>query len=194
MTEQPKAQFFNPPHSLAKAIVGDGPARIDPNLVKQAEEAVARLKDDFPEWANEYIDDMRRAVADARANPDATGDEVSLIFTRAMDLKGQAGSYGLMMLTEIGDLLKKYTEGRSSVTERDLQIIDAHIDAMSVALRDEIDGDGGEVGTADRRQSAHLDADLTAPRPSFSSKHSGSNSLKSPSAGQSAGSSAASCA
>lgn len=148
MAEEPKARFINPPHSLGKAIVGTGPARIDKDMLERAEAAISGLQEDFPNWAGDYIEEMRKALAVAQADISTLPEQLPRIFTQVMDLKGLAGSYGFPMLSEIGDLLKKYTEGRDSMTSRDLTIVEAHIDAMHVVLRDQIKGDGGDVGRA----------------------------------------------
>ena len=146
MSTTPKPQFIRPPHSLGKAIVGDGPARMDPELLKKAEAVVKEMERDFPDWADEYLDRMRAALNDATADPAGAAENLQQIFTLVMDLKGQAGSYGYQMLTQLGDLLKSYTEELRKVDGRSSQIIEAHVDAMQVALRQRIKGDGGDVG------------------------------------------------
>ena len=146
MTTKATAQFIRPPHSLGKAITGDGPARMDPALIEKAESVVKALEDDFPVWADEYLDRMRDALDLAAADPSTTETEIQGLFTLVMDLKGQAGSFGYQMLTELGDLLKSYTEDLTELDNRSNQIIAAHIDAMQAALRQRIKGDGGDVG------------------------------------------------
>lgn len=146
MSDKASAQFIRPPHSLGKAIVGDGPARMDPELLKKAEAVVKQMEEDFPEWADDYLDQMRAALDAAKADPAAAHEQIQRIFTLVMDLKGQAGSYGYQMLTLIGDLLKGYTEDLGQLDRRTVQIIEAHIDAMQAALRQGVKGDGGDVG------------------------------------------------
>lgn len=141
-----KSQIINPPHSLGKAIVGDGPPKLDSGLLKQAEQAISALEGGFSDLAAVSLAEIRSALARADANRDDAAAELSTIFTLVMDLKGQGATYDYMMLTEIGDLLKKFTEGRKELTGRDIKIIGAHIDAMQAVLRDEIKGDGGAVG------------------------------------------------
>lgn len=141
-----KPQIINPPHGLGKAIVGDGSTKLDADILKQAEQAIDALEDGFSELAAVSLAEIRASLARADAKRDEAGEELGAMFTLVMDLKGQGATYDYMMLTEIGDLLKKFTEGRKTLTGRDIQIIGAHIDAMQAVLRDEIKGDGGAVG------------------------------------------------
>lgn len=141
-----KPQIINPPHGLGKAIVGDGALKLDSDLLKQAEQAIGALEGGFSELAAVSLAEIRAALARADANRDDAGTELSKMFTLVMDLKGQGATYDYMLLTEIGDLLKKFTEARETITGRDIKIIGAHIDAMQAVLREKIKGDGGEVG------------------------------------------------
>lgn len=104
------------------------------------------MEGDFPEVAARSLGEMKDYFESAKANPCDAKKEVRAILTLAMDLKGEAGSYGYQMLTEIGELLRRYTQNLESLSARDLQVIPAHIQAMEVVLRDQIKGDGGKVG------------------------------------------------
>jgi len=144
MSDRP--QFINPPNSLRKAIVGDGPPRLDSELLKRAELAVGALEDGFAGLAAGSLEDIRKALKRAEAAPAQASEELRTIFTLVMDLKGQGATYDYLMLTEIGDFLKKFTEGKTVLTARDIKVIGAHIDAMQAVLRDGIKGEGGKVG------------------------------------------------
>lgn len=146
MTNSSTAQFIRPLHSLGKAVVADGPARMDPKLLKKAEAVVAKMERDFPIWAGQYLEEIRELLDDAKAHPDTTKEEAERIFTLIMDLKGQAGSYGFMMMTEVGDLLKRYTEPLDRIDTRNAEVIEAHLEALDVVLRERTKGDGGEIG------------------------------------------------
>ena len=65
-----------------------------------------------------------------------------------MELKGQGGSFGYDLISQVGDSLKKFTDSRSEANPRDVEIIAAHVDAMRVVMVEDIRGDGGDVGRA----------------------------------------------
>lgn len=146
MTDQSKAKIFNPPHGAGKAIVGDGPPKLDKGLLEKAEAAIQVMESDFPELARQYLDELKAHFESAKADPSGSKQEIRAILTLVMDLKGEAGSYGYQMISEIGELLRRYTQNLEALGARDLQVIPAHIQALEVVLRDKIKGDGGKVG------------------------------------------------
>ena len=91
---------------------------------------------------------MDKALAAARKNPDQQEDYIMEIFRRAMELKGQGGSFGYNLISLVGDSLKRFTECRREAMPRDVDIIAAHVSAMRVVMVEDIRGDGGEVGRA----------------------------------------------
>lgn len=125
-----KPQFINPPNGLRNAIVGSGPAKLDAALLKQAELAVGALEDGFAELAASSLDEVREALARAEADTGSVESQLRKIFTLVMDLKGQGATYDYLMLTEIGDLLMRFTEVKTALNSRDIKVMSAHIDAM----------------------------------------------------------------
>lgn len=144
--KQAIAETITPPNPLEKAKNGDGPVKIDPNVLRQAEEAVEELQDDYTSWAQTDIDGLREAVNSARDNPAELEAAIAEIYKRALDLKGQGGGFGYNLITSIGDLLTKFMEARAEISNRDFAIITAHIDAMQAVVREDIKGDGGKIG------------------------------------------------
>jgi hypothetical protein len=140
------AQTITPPNPLAKAIPGGGPAKIDPNVLRQAEQAVEDLQDDYPSWAQKDIDSLRAAVDDAQKDPGVLPQAIAEIYKCALDLKGQGGGFGYDLITSIGDLLTKFMEEREAVSTRDFEIICAHVDALQAVIRQDIKGDGDKIG------------------------------------------------
>lgn len=140
------AQTITPPNPLDKAKSGSGPVKIDPNILRQAEQAVDELQGDYPSWAQKDIDGLRAAVASARTDPETLPQAIAEIYKCALDLKGQGGGFGYDLITAIGDLLTKFMEEREKVSPRDFEIICAHVDAMQAVIRQDIKGDGGKIG------------------------------------------------
>ena len=145
MSEQ-AAQVITPPNPLDKAKSGDGPVKIDPNVLRQAEQAVDDLQSDYPAWAQKDIDGLRSGMARVRNNPEELPAAIADIYKCALDLKGQGGGFGYELITSIGNLLTKFMEEREKVSNRDFEIICAHVDAMQAVIRQNIKGDGGKIG------------------------------------------------
>lgn len=144
--KQSIAEIITPPNPLDKAKNGDGPVKIDPNILRRAEQAIDELQGDYASWAQKDIDGLREAVLSAQQDPTALDQAIPEIYKRALDLKGQGGGFGYDLITSIGDLLTKFMEARSEVSHRDFVIICAHIDALQAVVREDIKGDGGKIG------------------------------------------------
>ena len=148
MSDRPDVQIIKPPNTLMKAKSGRGRVTPDAHAIERAEAAIETIGDDFANWAQSDLDELDKALAAARMNPDRQEDYITEIFRRAMELKGQGGSFGYDLISRVGDSLKQFTDTRSDANARDVEIIAAHVDAMRRVLVDDIKGDGGEVGRA----------------------------------------------
>ena len=148
MSDRPDVQIIKPLNTLLKAKTGSGRVTPDLEAIERAEAAIKSIGDDFASWAQGDLDELDKALAAARTNPDQQEDYITEIFRRAMELKGQGGSFGYDLLSKVGESLKIFTENRSEANPRDVEIIAAHVDAMRVVMVDDIKGDGGEVGRA----------------------------------------------
>ena len=148
MSNRSDVEIINLPHNLLKAKLGSGKVKTDTHAIERAETAIQKIGEDFPKWAQSDLDDMEKALAAARQNPEQQEDYIMQIFRRAMELKGQGGSFGYDLISQVGDSLKKFTESRREASPRDVEIIAAHVNAMRVVMVEDIKGDGGEVGRA----------------------------------------------
>ena len=146
MTDQRDVQIIKPPNTLLKAKVEDGTGISDVEAIKRAEEAIVDFGMQFSTWAVQDIEECETALKGAQQDPEQQKLHLARIFKTAIDLKGQGGSFGYMLITEIGDSLKKFTEDRTVATVRDLEIIAAHVDAMRAVMAQDIRGDGGILG------------------------------------------------
>ena len=148
MSDRSDVQIIQPPNNLLKAKTGSGKVKLDTDAIQRAESAIEKIGQDFPNRAQTDLDEMEKALGAARQNPQQQEDYLMQIFRRAMELKGQGGSFGYDLITQVGDSLKKFTEGRSEAKTRDIEIIAAHVNAMRVVMVKDIRGDGGEIGQA----------------------------------------------
>lgn len=129
-----------------KAKSGNGPVKTEPDVLRQAEQAVDDLQGDYPAWTQKDIDGLREAINCARRDPKTLPQAISDIFKCALDLKGQGGGFGYDLITSTGDFLTKFMVERATVSSRDFEIICAHVDTMQAVIRQDIKGDGGKIG------------------------------------------------
>ncbi len=148
MSKRSDVQIIKPLNTLMKAKTGRGRVAPDTQAIERAEAAIKTFGDDFAIWALTDLDELDKALAAERTNPDQQEDYITEIFRRAMELKGQGGSFGYDLISQVGNSLKQFTESLSEANPRDVEIIAAHVDAMRKVIVRNIKGDGGDVGRA----------------------------------------------
>lgn len=139
-------EIIHPPNNLRKAKIGEGPGKLDPELLKRAEKAVAKMSQDYTTWAAEDLTQLEARLASLRKDGADTLSEFKEIFRLALDMKGQGGSFGYLLITAIADSLVKFVEDRTKTDGIDLEVIAAHLGAMRAVFSEEVLDDGGPVG------------------------------------------------
>lgn len=139
-------EIIEPPNRLEKLKSGEGAVASDDFLIQRAEDAIREFGKNFAKWGLEDIRAIDKSLERARKDPAKQEECIADIFRRAMDIKGQGGSFDYPLISQIGQSLKTFTENRADANPRDIEIIAAHIEAMRVVLTQDIRGDGGEIG------------------------------------------------
>ncbi len=147
MTNDRKASVIPSPGKLLKARLDRGRGDVmDRALLERAEAAVQGMSEDYHLSALDDIAELRglaRAVAEGAADDEsATGR----IYSIALDVKGQGATFGYPLVTQIGDSLVRFMDGRTRLGRRGAQIVAAHADALRAVLGNDIRGDGGPLG------------------------------------------------
>jgi hypothetical protein len=68
------------------------------------------------------------------------------LYLRAHDLKGLGTTYGYQLITRIAGSLCRLIDDKDKRAHAPLDLIDAHIDAIKAAVRDDIKTDEHPVG------------------------------------------------
>ena len=64
----------------------------------------------------------------------------------AHELRGQGGTFGYPLITTFGKMLYESTLEGCREDDRAVEMIKAHIDSISVVIREKVSGDGGKLG------------------------------------------------
>lgn len=155
-TKQP-IEIFMPPNML-KAKVGGKIAGVDMAAIKRAEQALANLKTEFVDWINADVArlvEARDRFRDA-GNADTRGD----LYRASHDLRGQALTFEYPLVARIASSLCRLLDGEEGTVP--LALIDAHVDAICVVVRQNIKDAGNQTARAlaselDSRVSEYLD-------------------------------------
>ena len=131
----------------------------------RAEAAVADLAKSYVSWASADVEKCAEHLAAARAATDARAAAVQDLYAVAHNIKGQGSSFGFPLMTRIGNSLCRLTRAKRPFADADLNIIQAHLDAMRLVLAQNIRGDGGPLGAKLSEKLEGMVVDLLGPEP-----------------------------
>ena len=114
-------------------------------LIAQAEAAVEALRDTYRVQLSEDVGQL----CDIWARVEAEGVSADLLTELhgvAHNVKGQGGSFGYDLVTDIGASFCDYLRSGERVSPEELNIVHMHIRMLKRVSDDDISGDGGETG------------------------------------------------
>lgn len=120
---------------------------VDDELLARAEAAVAGLQGDYLVWAAQDIAAMERQCTTMLSLPeDERAHALGELFTTVHGMKGQGGSFGFPLITQIADSLSRFIEHRTLCGPHEMDVITVHIDAMRVVIAERLTDEGGVAG------------------------------------------------
>ncbi|MBM3485783.1 MAG: hypothetical protein FJX67_04015 [Alphaproteobacteria bacterium] len=149
MADRKDDVVIRPASGALKAKLSTGPSdapSFDAALLRKAEAAVKEVGKNYVDWANEDLAALDTVYRKLAATPDEHEPLIKRINRLAFEIKGQGGSFGYDLVTTIGDSLEKFTRQGCARNPQTLDVIGAHVHAMRAVLRDNLIGDGGELG------------------------------------------------
>lgn len=133
------------PTALQRKVGRVGP--VDPVLVARAEAALERLSVNFGPWLAEEILHLAAVRASVRVSG-FNAETAASLNIRVHELKSLGATYGFPLVTQIADSLCRLIEDEGTRLAAPLFLIDAHIDAISAAVRDDVRSDADPMGRA----------------------------------------------
>lgn len=127
--------------------VGGRLGGIDAAAVAKAEAALKSLSGNFAQWLQDEVTKLENARA--RIKTDGLSPETAEnLYFRAHDLKGLGATYEYPLVTRIAGSLCKMIDDPKSRMDAPMFLIDAHIDGIKAAVRNQIQTDTNPVGKA----------------------------------------------
>ncbi len=145
MSDSNEVQYFHLPNRL-KTKAGPRKRVDSESLFAEAEAKLAELTDDYMASAGADLARIQAALAAAEAEPATAAAHLETLRSLVHDMKGQGATFGYPLVTEIGQSLHEFLTELSAPREIALKIIGHHVDALSSVIKNDIQGDGGEVG------------------------------------------------
>jgi chemotaxis protein histidine kinase CheA len=134
-----------PPGNTLRMKVGGRLGAIDPAAIAKAEAALMSLASNFTQWLADEITKLEAARANVKA-AGITVETMENLYLRAHDLKGLGTTYGYQLITRIAGSLCRMIDDKEKRVSAPLELVDAHIDAIKAAVRDDIKSDEHPVG------------------------------------------------
>lgn len=146
MSQQNSGQTIPPSNALRQRLGGSGRlGAIDPAAIAKAEAALKSLSSNFTQWLADEIAKLE-ASRQAVRTQGATVETMESLYLRAHDLKGLGTTYGYPLITRVASSLSRMIDDKDKRAAAPLELIDAHIDAIKAAVRDEIKSEDHPVG------------------------------------------------
>ncbi len=139
-TEYDDHAVIAPVHDLAERAVRSGSSKDVDRLLAKAEEALAELRQEFPAWMAAEFEALEKAWAAHKAG--APDGKVQL-FRRIHDMRGQASTFGYPLAGRAADMLCKLMDALQEVPP---DVIEAHVQAIRVIIRDNVNTDDHPLG------------------------------------------------
>jgi hypothetical protein len=119
-------------------------AEFDADMISRAERAVAEVLARYPTLLS---DEIGRLVADWNAAPEELNREtVAPVFDVAHELAGYGKTFGYPLVTVFSRSLCRLLTMGDLKRRHMSSVVDAHVTALHVIVRDRMQGDGGSVG------------------------------------------------
>jgi len=148
VSENKSGQMFPATNALRTRVGGGGRlGAIDPSAIAKAEAALKSLSGNFAHWLNDEVAKLEAARQQVRLGG-ATPETMEGLYLRAHDLKGLGTTYGFPLITRIAGLLCRLIDDKDKRLGAPMGLIDAHIDAVKAAVRDDIKTEDHPVGRA----------------------------------------------
>ena len=142
------AQIIKAPNTLRKAKVGNGKAKLDPEILQRAESVVEKIKTDYTEWADDDLGALETALANLQSGSGDPAETTKDLFRISLDIKGSGGSFGFLMMSEVACSLNDFLEEREVLKALDIDVVASHVSALHAIYAESIRDDGGNTGRA----------------------------------------------
>lgn len=139
-------QFVKPPQTLQKKISKGGPGAVDMAALAKAEAVIDNLANDYLDWVSEDFVRLEAAFEALKAGAVDDKANIDAMFSVVHDMKGQGGSFGYPLMTQICDLLAGILEKSETVGPREHKSMRVYIGAMRVVISHKLKDDGGAEG------------------------------------------------
>lgn len=119
-----------------------------PTAEEQAAAVISELSVKYPAWAMADVLKLKRSFNDAHSvsNEARTAVIKEDLYRVSHDIKGQGGTFGYPLMTEMAASLCDFIKSRDTFEHEDMLVIKTHIDDLELILNEKLAGNGGDSG------------------------------------------------
>ena len=145
MSDKPNVEFIDNPNPIRKKVRLEQDA--DPaNLIRRADKQVQKLSGEFEEIFAASVPALGEAMERLRKTDGADDEALDRLRRTLHDLRGQAGTFGYPLVSQVGDSACKFIDLSEKIDAPETEVLGMHIDALKAISQAKIKGDGGPVG------------------------------------------------
>jgi hypothetical protein len=156
--QNPSQVIPQSPSLRLKVGAGGRLGAIDAAAIAKAEAALKSLSGNFGQWLQDEIAKLEASRQQVKTEG-VTTETMENLYLRAHDLKGLGTTYGYPLITRVAASLCRLIDEKDKRTSAPMGLVDAHIDAIKAAVREEMTSDDHPVGGA---LAAELEGKVTA--------------------------------
>ncbi|MDE1147659.1 MAG: hypothetical protein PW843_13735 [Azospirillaceae bacterium] len=139
------------PNKLRAKVGGssDGkPGQIDPAAIERATRHVARMSDAHQAQTRIDLTTLQAAFEQAKRDEPNRAQHLRKVYKIADGIMTLGRTFGYNLLSDFANSMNHFLVGIEAPTDAQMTVLALHIDAMHVVIRDDVKGDGGELGQA----------------------------------------------
>ena len=115
---------------------------ISDDMLKNIEASIQAMSEEFLEAIGQQIDELMPLFQNIKSEKKGMDD----LFTKAHDIKGQAGTFGYPLITYVSNELCRFLEKiKAPYSEQSLHVVLAHIHTMNALFKNKVTGNGSDV-------------------------------------------------
>lgn len=141
-------KYITPPNNLRKKQIDAGVnLTIDPSLIGAAESKISSMKSDYLKWVGADLDALTAACEAAVKNKESRATHIDALYSKAVEIKGQGGSFGFPLMTTVGSQLCRFIEIQGNdLDDARMDIVKLHVETLRLVILQKMEGDGGPMG------------------------------------------------
>jgi hypothetical protein len=147
VSQQNPSQVIPAPTNLRLKVGASRLGAIDAAAIAKAEAALKSLSGNFSQWLQDEITKLDAARQQVKA-VGVTPETMENLYFRAHDLKGLGTTYGYQLITRIAASLCRLIDEKDKRVSAPMALVDAHIDAIKAAVREDMKADDHPIGGA----------------------------------------------